>query len=59
MVEFDVALTVAQDRQLKGGAGVEVFTFFKLGSEAQSEMQRSAVSRVQFSVPMILPTQKG
>lgn len=57
IVEFDVAVTVAEDKQLKGGIGI-VVPELSLGYQASIDNQKSAISRVQFSIPIILPTQK-
>ena len=56
VVEFDIALTIAEDKQLKGTAGA-VVAVLGLGYQAQTGDQKSTVSRIQFSVPVILPTQ--
>ena len=57
VIEFDVAVTVAEDKQLKGGIGI-VVPELSLGYQGKLDSQKSAISRVQFSIPMILPTQK-
>lgn len=57
VVDFDVALTTTEDKQLKGGAGAAI-AVFGLGFQAQTGDQRSTVSRIQFSVPVILPAQE-
>lgn len=54
-VEFDVALTVNEGTQTKGGIGVFVGTV-GLGSQGQSDKSASSVSRVKFSVPLSLPS---
>ena len=53
-VEFDVALTATEGTGTKGGIGVIVGAF-TLGSSGQSQAERSASSRVKFSVPLVLP----
>ena len=56
LVEFDVAVTAAEGTQTKGGIGV-VAGVFALGSQGQSHDQNTAVSRLQFKVPLKLPAQ--
>ena len=53
-VEFDVALTVESGKQTKGGIGV-VTGIVSLGSSGQSANTETAVNRIKFSVPVILP----
>ena len=53
-VEFDVAVTVTEGTQTKGGIGV--FTgVVGLGSQGQSEATNSSVTRLKFVVPIALP----
>lgn len=52
-VEFDVALTVNEGTQTKGGIGVCAGLI--IGSQGQSDKSASSVSRVKFSVPLSLP----
>jgi hypothetical protein len=55
MVEFDVALTAAEGTETKGGIGVFAGAV-GLGSQGKSDSSNSSVSRVKFSVPILLPT---
>lgn len=53
-IDFDVAVTVTEGTQTKGGIGV--FTGFAgLGSQGQSEAANSSVSRLRFTVPIVFP----
>lgn len=54
LVHFDVALTAKEGTGTKGGIGVVVGAF-ALGSTGQSQAENSTVSRVKFSVPLVLP----
>ena len=54
IVQFDVALTVAQGTGTKGGIGVFAGAI-NLGSSGQSTAENSSVNRVKFAVPMVLP----
>lgn len=57
LVEFDVAVTVSEGNEIK--AGMAVFTaVLGIGSQAQSEAAASTVSKIKFSIPVFLPTQK-
>jgi hypothetical protein len=57
-VEFDVALTVESGTKTKGGIGV-VTGIVSLGSSGQSDNTKTAVNRIKFSVPVVLPTDKS
>ena len=54
-VEFDVALTVSEGTDTKGGIGV-FSGVINLGSSGQSTNESVSVSRVKFTVPLGLPT---
>jgi len=54
LVQFDVALTGMEGTETKGGIGV-VAGVFNLGSTGHSQAENSSVSRVKFSVPLVLP----
>ena len=56
-IEFDVAVTTTEGDQIKGGAGVFVGPV-GLGTQAQSEATSSAVNRIKFSIPLLLPCQR-
>ena len=53
-VMFDVALTITEGTDTKGGIGV-VSGIFNIGSSGQSSNENSSISRVSFSVPLKLP----
>jgi hypothetical protein len=53
-IEFDVAVTVTEGTNTKGGIGVFVGPV-GIGSQGQSENSNSSVSRLKFSVPIVLP----
>jgi hypothetical protein len=54
-ISFDVAITAAKGTKTQGG--IAVFTgVFGLGSKGQSERNNETVNRIQFSVPVSLPT---
>jgi hypothetical protein len=57
LVEFDVAVTVAEGTGTKGGLGLVVGPI-ALGSSGQSTSQNSMVSRIKFEVPVAWP-EKG
>lgn len=54
LVEFDVAVTVAEGTTTKGGVGLIVGPV-ALGSTGQSSNQSSTVSRIKFEVPVAWP----
>jgi hypothetical protein len=57
IVEFDVAIIVAENKQLVGGIGI-IVPELSLGYQGKIDNSKSAVSRIKFSIPIILPTQK-
>jgi hypothetical protein len=56
-VEFDVAVTVTEDKTKKVGAGA-IVSVVGLGAQMQTEAHSSSVSRVRFSVQALLPPGK-
>lgn len=54
LVQFGVALTAKEGTGTKGGIGV-VAGVFNLGTTGQSQAETSSLSRVKFSVPLVLP----
>jgi len=57
IVEFDVAVTVAESKQLSGGIGI-VVPELSIGYRGTIGNEKSAISRIRFSIPLILPTQQ-
>lgn len=57
IVQFDVALTIAEGTGTKGGIGVFAGAI-NLGSTGQSKSENSSVSRIKLSVPLVLPESK-
>lgn len=57
MVEFDVAITVTEGDQVKGGIGVFAGPL-GVGTQAQTATSNVAVNRIKFSIPVFLPEQK-
>jgi hypothetical protein len=58
IIDFDISLTETQGGEAKGGIGV-FFGSVGLGAQAKSEAGSSAMNRVKFSVPIMLPTSKA
>lgn len=56
-IAFDVAVTTTEGTATKGGAGVFVGAV-GLGAQGQSTAQNTAVSRIQFTVPILMPVSK-
>ncbi len=57
MVEFDVALTVSQSAA-KGATGGALISVIGIKADAASSAQNTTVSRVRFSIPVVLPVQQ-
>lgn len=56
-VSFDVAITVNEATGASGGIGVAA-GIFALGSKGESKDSFGNTSRIQFSIPVVLPLQK-
>ena len=56
LIEFDVAVTTTEEDKAKGGTGIFVGAF-GIGVQGESGNQNSAINRIQFKVPIILPNQ--
>jgi hypothetical protein len=54
-LEFDVAVTASDGQKTKGGVGISVATLV-LGSSGQSESTNQSISRIKFSLPIVLPS---
>ncbi|MBW4048724.1 MAG: hypothetical protein HIU89_12580 [Proteobacteria bacterium] len=54
-IEFDVAVTTTEGTGTKGGIGV-VMGVLALGSQGQSSASSQAISRLKFTIPMLLPS---
>jgi hypothetical protein len=58
-VEFDVAVTEADKTEGRGKGGIKVLAVAEIGGEGTKSWERSTVSRIKFSVPVILPAQRA
>jgi hypothetical protein len=56
-VEFDIAITAQEGKGNKNGIGVYVGPV-GLGTQGTSETSNSSISRVKFTVPVMLPSQQ-
>lgn len=56
MIEFDVAVSVSKGDEVTGGIGAFI-SVATLGVKAQTDTSYSEVSRIKFSVPVVLPIQ--
>ena len=57
-VEFDVAVTVNEEAEAKGGAGLMV-AGIGLGAKAKVESRDTTVHHIKFAVPLTLPRDQG
>ena len=57
-IEFDVAITVTEGAERKGGIGVAA-GIFAIGGQGKTETQSGTISRIKFSVPVMLPSGKN
>lgn len=53
-VEFDVAVTASETSEKKGGGGLRVWVV-SVGAEVGKTAENMTVSRIRFSVPVVLP----
>ena len=53
-IEFDVAVTASQGSEAKAGAGISVGAI-TLGATGKEDNKNTSVSRIKFSIPMLLP----
>ena len=56
-VSFDVAVTALKGQDSQWGVAVAM-PFFGIGRESEKSGQRETVSRVQFSIPVVLPPER-
>jgi hypothetical protein len=52
LIEFDVAVTVADTSATGGKAGITVLSVATLGGEKSKTTETTSVSRIKFSVPV-------
>lgn len=53
-VEFDVAITVQEGKETKGGIGISIANI-GLGAQGKSDANKGSVSRIKFSIPVAYP----
>jgi hypothetical protein len=56
LVEFDIAVTAGEKSSAGGKGGVKVFSF-EIAADGSKGVERSTVSRVKFSIPIVPPAQ--
>lgn len=56
-VQFDVAVSTSEGAEKKSGISVFVGPVGSVGSQNQSDLMSSSMSRIKFSVPLKLPIQ--
>jgi hypothetical protein len=56
-VEFDVAVTATDKAEATGKGGIKVLTIAEFGAEGSKSTERSTVSRIKFSIPIVPPAQ--
>ena len=49
-IEFDVAVSVEENKTKRGKAGIKVLEFAELGGGIDKEIKNSTVSRIQFGI---------
>jgi hypothetical protein len=55
-INFDVAVTTVEEKGTKGGIGIFVGSL-GVGAQGKSDTINSSVSRIQFLVPIVFPSQ--
>lgn len=56
-IEFDIAVTVNESSSTSAGGGITVASIINAGGKKQVESMEQSISRVKFSVDVILPQQ--
>lgn len=54
MIDFDVAITVQEEKGKKGKAELSIASVFSVGGELGKENISSTISRVKFQIPVLL-----
>jgi len=57
-IEFDIAVTATEGEKKKEGIGVAIASVV-LGTQNQSEKENEQVSRIKFSIPVVLPSSES
>ena len=57
-VEFDVAVTAIESEDKEGGGKLKVMSFVEMGGGANSKVENQTVSRVKYTLPLILGGKK-
>lgn len=57
LIEFDIAVTTTESQNSQSGVGIFVAAV-GLGGQTNEENAGSQISRIKFSIPVILPEQK-
>jgi hypothetical protein len=58
LIEFDIAVSASEAAQTKSGAGGALVTVLSASVQGQSEASRATVSRIRFTLPVVLPRQR-
>jgi hypothetical protein len=58
IIEFDVAITVSEGTEKQGKGNIGVASILGLGGQASSTTANSSISRIKFSVPVVLPVKQ-
>ncbi len=58
-VEFDVAVTATETGGTKGGGGIKVAQIFHGGIETSKNTENQSISRVRYSLPLVLNEEKS
>jgi len=56
-VEFDLAVTDVRSKQGNVGGGLEILSIAKFNAKGAIKDEKSAVNRIRFNVPILLPVQ--
>ena len=53
-VDFDVAITATESEGANGGANLKVASFLNLGGGAESKTENQTISRIKYTLPLVL-----
>lgn len=54
-IDFDLAVTVTQNDNLKVGGGISIASLVNAGTTCENSSQSESVSRIRYTIPLELP----
>lgn len=57
-VDFDVAITATESEGANGSGGLKVVSFLNIGGAVESKTENQTISRVKYTLPLVLTKTK-